>query len=281
MPLRCNDEAAYYFFVLMPFTLFALQWEILGVFDHMHVDPRRVRHIFIIDLSIGLTITGLFLCGVFLLINSRTVQLFGDIVPHVETTERIVALTFDDGPEPEKTWKLLDMLKLHNVKATFYPIGKESERYPVETKAIISEGHEIGNHSYSHSWLAFANYRFVKKDIERADEVFRRAGYEGRTTFRPPYGDKFYTLPRYAKDSDRITVMWDVNPDDQPSVAGDSQKIAEYVIRKVSPGSIILLHPTYEHHNASLYAIEPIIEGLHRDGYRFVTVSELLSYRDK
>lgn len=209
--------------------------------------------------------------------KSRTFQFFGEIVPRVETPERIVALTFDDGPTPEFTGEILQILKEQDVKATFFLIGGELEKNPDEGKKIVSAGHEIGNHSYSHTRMILVGPSFVKEEIEKTDALIRAAGYDKPTHFRPPYGKKLFALPFYLSQNNRKTITWDVEPESFPEIARSSEAITKYVLDNTKNGSIILLHVMYDPQKKSPSAVKPIIEGLKQKGFRFVTVSELMS----
>jgi peptidoglycan-N-acetylglucosamine deacetylase len=241
------------------------------------VDSKKVRKVMLTDLTVGVFLTILFTLVIFALINSRTLQITGDLAARVETDEKVVALTFDDGPLPGKTQAILDVLERQDVKATFFLIGREVEKNPRETQAIIDAGHELGNHTYHHYQMVFKPSRFIKNDIEKTDALFREYGYTAVTTVRPPYGDKLIELPRYLQAHDRTTVMWDVESDED----GDTASIKNNIVSRVRPGSIVLLHPMYDHRAASLNAIEPSIVSLKEKGYRFVTITELLKERGK
>ncbi|SER02912.1 polysaccharide deacetylase family protein [Piscibacillus halophilus] len=208
----------------------------------------------------------------------RTFQLFGELVSDVETEEKVVALTFDDGPGVY-TDQILDILRDHDVKGTFYLIGEEMENHFEDTKLIVEEGHEIGNHSYTHSRMIFKSYSFIQDEIEKTDELIREAGYEGDITFRPPYGRKLVMLPLYLSNQDREAIMWNIEPDTDPEMAKSPQMMAEHVAENIEPGSIILLHVMNEWRKDSLEAVEPIITSLKEEGYSFVTVSELLDIK--
>jgi peptidoglycan-N-acetylglucosamine deacetylase len=211
--------------------------------------------------------------------KSRTFQFFGTIVPRVETSEKLVALTFDDGPTPQFTGEILRILKEQDVKATFFLIGGELENHPQEGKKIVAAGHEIGNHSYSHVRMIFVSSSFVKEEIEKTDALIRAAGYENVPHFRPPYGKKLFALPFYLSRSNRQTITWDVEPESFPEIAKSSEETARYVLENTKNGSIILLHVMYDPQKKSLSAVKPIIEGLKQKGFRFVTVSELIESR--
>lgn len=211
--------------------------------------------------------------------NSRKFQFFGVIVPRVETTEKLVALTFDDGPTQQYTPLVLDMLKKEKVKATFFVIGEELEQAPQIGQRIVAEGHELGNHTYSHTRMIGRSYAFVRDEVERTDALIRTLGYKGPITFRPPYGKKFLTLPYYLNSTDRTTITWDVEPDS--ALNATSTQIVDAVKAQVRPGSIILLHAMYSSRQSSQEAIPGIIEALRGEGYKFVTVSELLAHASK
>jgi peptidoglycan/xylan/chitin deacetylase (PgdA/CDA1 family) len=215
------------------------------------------------------------------LIKARTFQFFGQVVGRVETDEKVVALTFDDGPLPGTTRQLLDILKHNNAKATFYELGKNIAAHPELTRAVVASGNEIGNHSYSHNGMAFMSPANVAKEIETTDVLLRQNGYTKTTTFRPPYGDKLFTLPHYLAAHDRVTIMFDLNPDDQSPAKLNPSKILTDVLAHVQPGSIIVMHPEYKERISSLQAVEPIIKHLQAQGYRFITISELLQYQAK
>jgi peptidoglycan/xylan/chitin deacetylase (PgdA/CDA1 family) len=105
-------------------------------------------------------------------------------------------------------------------------------------------------------------------------------GFRGPITFRPPYSKKLFGLPLYLARTGRVTVTCDVEPESYPEVDGEAKRIAEHVLERVRPGSIILLHPWYRSREASRRAVPAIVEGLRARGYQLVTVSALLSHRD-
>ncbi len=212
--------------------------------------------------------------------DSRTFQLFGEIVPRVNTSRKLLALTFDDGPTPGGTAAVLKVLREKNVRATFFVTGRELEEHPEAGREIVAAGHELGNHSYSHARMVFVTPSFVRREVERTDELIRAAGYAGEIHFRPPYGKKLLALPLYLSGHGRKTVTWDVAPDSEAGAAQDSESLTRYARERARPGSIILLHVMYPARAESLKAVAGIVESLERDGYRFVTVSELLAAAD-
>jgi peptidoglycan-N-acetylglucosamine deacetylase len=208
------------------------------------------------------------------IVNSRTFQLFGRIVPRVETSLKIVALTFDDGPTPAGTRSILDVLSKHQVSATFFIIGSELEKNPELGQRIVAHGHELANQSYSHGPMVFVGTAFVQQEVERTDELIREAGFHNEIYFRPPDAKKFVMLPYYLSERGRTTVTWDVDPE---AGAGTSDQMVENVLLETRPGSIIRLHVMDPKRTASINAAPKIIEGLKSQGYQFVTVSELLA----
>lgn len=232
-----------------------------------------------IVLGIGLFLVALFvfLLGSFKLMNLREFQLAGKLVSRVETDERVVALTFDDGPTVEGE-SVLETLAEKDVTATFYFIGQDIEKNKEVAKRTIEAGHEVGNHSYTHTRMVFKSPGFMKAEVDKTDERIRQAGYMAQTTFRPPYGKKLLFLPLYLQQKGKTTVTWDVEPETYLAADASAEDIAQYVVEHTREGSIILLHPWYGKNNSTREAIPLIIEALKEKGFRFVTVSELMSY---
>jgi peptidoglycan-N-acetylglucosamine deacetylase len=209
--------------------------------------------------------------------KSRTFQFFGEIVPRIDTRQKVVALTFDDGPTPGMTDEVLSILNEAGVKATFFVIGANLERNLEDGRKIVAAGHELGNHSYSHKRMVLKTPSFIESEIERTDQLIRQAGYRPAIHFRPPYGKKLILLPYFLARTSRKTITWDVEPDSYPEIAADSNKIVAHVMEKTRPGSIILLHVMSESRSESLKAVKGVINGLKGQGYSFKTVSEMLN----
>lgn len=208
--------------------------------------------------------------------KSRTFQLAGEMVSRVDTPDKVVALTFDDGPT-ERTPEVLELLAAADIPATFYLNGADLDLHPDHGAAIARAGHEIGNHTYTHRRMMFVSSGTVADEIERTDEAIARTGYRGPVTFRPPYGKKLWVLPHYLAEHGRTTITWDLEPDSAGTP--NTAQIVKDTVENVRPGSIILLHVMAESRAASRAAVPQIIDRLQFEGYRFVTVSELLSLR--
>ncbi len=229
-----------------------------------------------VSLVLGLAMLAAVLGGVHLFSKSRTTQLFGEIVPRVETPKPEVALTFDDGPSVRFTPEVLAILKERGIKATFFLTGKETEENLPQARMIVSDGHQVGNHSYTHSNMALMGLARVGDEIERTDAAIRAASYEGEIMFRPPYGKKLFALPFYLSRHERKTIMWDVEPESYPDIAEDAAALAKHVIEHTKNGSILIMHVMYRSREASRQALPLIIDGLRQRGFEFVTVSQLL-----
>jgi peptidoglycan/xylan/chitin deacetylase (PgdA/CDA1 family) len=206
--------------------------------------------------------------------SSRTFQFFGELVHRVETGEKVVALTFDDGPDPAGAQATLDVLADRQVPATFFLNGSGLAQYPELGRKIAAAGHEIGNHTYSHERMVLVSPGFVAKEVEDTDALIRATGYRGPIHFRPPNGKKLFTLPYYLAEHGRTTVMWDVEPDS--AGARTAEAIETEVLTRTKPGSIILLHSMFAGREQTRQALGPVVDGLKERGFRFVTVSALL-----
>jgi peptidoglycan/xylan/chitin deacetylase (PgdA/CDA1 family) len=209
--------------------------------------------------------------------KSREFQLFGKFVKRVPTSVPVVALTFDDGPEPVFTDQVLAILDKEGVKATFFVVGQKVQENLVEARRIVAEGHEMGNHTYSHPQMIGRSYSFVQQEIEETDKLIRLAGYDGTIHFRPPGSKRLIVLPYYLWVTGRTTILMDIEPESFPDIATDADKITEHVLGKARPGSIILLHVMYKGRAETVKALPRIIQGLKNEGYGFVTVSQLLA----
>lgn len=219
--------------------------------------------------------------GLWQISKMRDFQLFGNLVARVDCSDKVVALTFDDGPTPQYTDTVLEILGRHGVKATFFVTGGEVEKNLAEAGRIAAAGHELGNHSYSHARLVFKLPSTVKDEIEKTDAAIRNAGYSGQIHFRPPYGKKLLILPWYLQKINKTTIMWDIEPETFPEVAASAENIAEHIMQRARPGSIILLHVMYASRKESRKALELVIPRLKKEGFAFATVSELLKHSKK
>lgn len=206
-------------------------------------------------------------------------QLFGEVYHDVETAENVVALTFDDGPDPRYTRQILDVLDRNRVKATFFMVGRAIEDHPEIAKAVYAEGHELGNHSYSHAWMVLKSPFFVRSEIDRTDRLLRNLGVTGAIHFRSPFGAQLIILPYILSQEKKKNILFDVDPRDWETQ--DPQLLARRILEQTETGSIILLHDGGGERSGTVQALEMIIRELKERGFRFATVSELLSYAQR
>lgn len=230
-------------------------------------------------LALALLLLTAALYGTWQLSRARTFQLFGEIVPRVETEQKVVALTFDDGPRNDAVDEILAALDRHKIKATFFVCGADLEKNREAAAKLVRAGHELGNHSYSHQRMVFKSPRFIRDEFERTDALIRTAGHRGPIHVRAPYCKKLVALPWYFKEHGRIHVTFDVEPESDPKIDGTPSLIMSHVIEKTERGSIVLLHPWYRGREASRASIDVIVLGLKNKGFTFVTVNELLQMR--
>ena len=207
---------------------------------------------------------------------------FGKNVVRLNTDQRIVALTYDDGPNPPYTDQLLDVLAKHNVKATFFLIGNRIERHPETVNRIIAEGHQIGNHSYSHPLLGFLPPFYVRREIERTDNLLQQFDIIGEVVFRAPVLTRFLPVAWVLARENRVHISCNVWSWDWTTQNPD--KITKTVLKKtLSPtgaGSIIVLHDGKAENkdanrSGTVEATDRIIAALKQDGYEFVRLSDV------
>lgn len=191
----------------------------------------------------------------------------------VKSNRKLIALTFDDGPDPNITPQILKTLKKNNIKATFFILANNAKHYPNIAKDIVKNGHEIANHSKSHANLnAIKNSRFKTEIIQSQKEIEAITGVK-TTLFRPPYGEYNQAVLDIAKKSEQEVILWSVDTYDWRTL--DQKKILNEVKRQTNEHSIILAHDVDQ---STADSLKGIINYLHQSGFEFVTVSELLPH---
>lgn len=222
------------------------------------------------------------------LIEQPANQLFGRTLTRGPRDERVVALTYDDGPNPPYTARILDVLEREHVHATFFLVGRAVQAYPAIVRREVRDGDAVGNHSWNHSHLIVYSPGAVARDLARTDAaIFAAAGVHAKL-FRPPFGARDWIVMQQAKRLGYTVVMWsDPLPRDweYPSAA----QIAERVLKVAGSGTIVVLHdgnrgqlcgkaglnPHVCDRSADIGATRIIIEELKKRGFRFVTIPEL------
>jgi peptidoglycan/xylan/chitin deacetylase (PgdA/CDA1 family) len=192
-----------------------------------------------------------------------------------------VALTFDDGPTAD-TERVLDVLADHKVRATFFMIGRQVERFPQTARRIVTGGHEIGNHSYSHSIYLYHSAREMRRQLERTQAVIAATTGVSPKFARPPCGVRTPAYFRAAQQLGLRTVQWDVAGFDWKRRSGE--QIANDVLQSVRSGSIVLLHDGDSEgkrgRHETVAALPFIIEGLRTRGLRIVPLNQLLGEKE-
>jgi len=191
----------------------------------------------------------------------------------VHTDKMVLAMTFDDGPHPVNTPKLLDMLKQRNIKATFFVIGKSAKTYPQIVRRIIEEGHEIGNHTWTHASLTTRSDAQIRSELKMSeDALVEAAGYRPHL-IRPPYGAVSTRIKEFMySEFGYSTIMWSVDPQDwrRPGVS----VVTSRLVNGAHPGAIMLAHDI---HPPTIQAMPAMFDQLLAKGYQFVTVSQLMN----
>jgi peptidoglycan-N-acetylglucosamine deacetylase len=210
---------------------------------------------------------------------SAHANLPGIIYWHGDAGEKKIALTFDDGPNEPYTSEILAVLRQERVRATFFMVGENVERYPDTAREIVREGHAIGNHSYSHSNLVFDTNKRVRSEILRTEDAIAAITGERPTLFRAPFGDKDFLTIHQARRLGYTMIQWSVTAQDwrRPGV----ERICRNVLRHAHPGGIVLMHDGDEGRHGSdrsqtVAALPILIRELRAQGYEFVTVPEIL-----
>jgi peptidoglycan-N-acetylglucosamine deacetylase len=195
------------------------------------------------------------------------------IVKRIHTLEKVVALTFDDGPNKEYTESVLKILRKNKVKATFFLVAKNVLKYPALAQKIKAEGHEIGNHSLNHFDYSLLTEDAVLEDVLISQTIFYQKLGNFPLFFRPPYGNlditNYAVLDRYFEK----IVKWSIDPKDWDPTT-NRNKILNIVFKHLKPGSIIILH---DNNKTSLKALPKIIKKAKKLGYRFETLEGLLN----
>ena len=221
--------------------------------------------------ALGVSVLGGAVHGAF----HRNSPFFGRALGKIESDRKVVALTFDDGPNPNATPLILDTLAEKGVRATFFVLGSHAERWPELVRRISHEGHQIGNHGYFHRKLQFKSPFYVSRDIRLGIRAIKRAGVAAPRYFRAPHGFRSpWTTPIASSYGER-TVGWSLGvwDSDRPGV----DEIVRRTIEGVVPGSIVLLHDGdgYNPDGDRLQtaaALPRIIDALKDEGYEFQTL---------
>lgn len=202
----------------------------------------------------------------------------GHIVWEIQTKEKVVALTFDDGPHPKYTEQVLNLLEQYGAKGTFFLVGEHAEKNPQVVFRMYEEGHEIANHTYTHPFTK--SVPKIMKEIKQTDDtIFSITGYSPNL-FRPVEGQ--YTdqlVAEVVKEGYKI-VMWSWHQDTEDWKSPGVNKIVNRVLNGIEEGNIVLFHDGGGNREQTVKALEIILPELKKQGYKFITVTEMLKLKN-
>ena len=213
--------------------------------------------------------------------------MLGAVVGYDVGADRVVALTFDDGPNPPYTLPILDALDEYNARATFFLLGRNAALFPEVALEIVRRGHVVGSHTYNHTRLTDLGRANVAQEIRSGKESVRRATGKNPRFFRPPHGVLDLDSFVMARLIGFRPVLWTASGQDWLSITGD--EVAKRVLNETSPGSIILLHDGYQDvtdaeasdRSRTVTAVRTLLEALATEGYQFMTLSEMSRFPER
>ena len=192
--------------------------------------------------------------------------------------KKVIALTFDDGPWPNTTAKVLDILKKNRIKSTFFVVGQNVKNYPDLTKQIVADGHIIANHTWHH-WYHQMNAQAAAYEVANTTDIIYQTTGVRTSLFRPPGGIMNNGVAAYAKNNKYAVIMWSADSMDysRPAVP----RLMNNIFREAKPGGIVLMHDGGGDRSNTVKALPEIISRFRKQGYEFVTVPELLEMQDQ
>ncbi|MFD2328228.1 polysaccharide deacetylase family protein [Cohnella sp. GCM10020058] len=199
-----------------------------------------------------------------------------DMISIHGTSAKAIAITFDDGPNAEFTPKMLDIFREEGGHATFYMNGNQIERYPDTARLVQAEGHEIGNHSFTHPNLTELDEEAVREELVRTGDLIRETVGVQPATFRPPYLATDAKVERIARELG-YAVIGGVNGAARDWEMPGADHILEASLAVAKPGSFLLFHDGYGDRSQTVEAVRTLVKTLKKEGYVFLTASELLS----
>ncbi|GAK09767.1 polysaccharide deacetylase family protein [Geomicrobium sp. JCM 19038] len=200
----------------------------------------------------------------------------GEIVWNVPSERKLIAITFDDGPHPLYTPLIMDVLQKHQAKATFFVIGKHAERYPELLQRGVEEGHEIGNHTYEHVGMQGISDDLFLQQLEKTEQAIIAATGIRPVFFRSVGGYYDDRLIKLAADEGYRTIIWSWHQDSRDWKRPGVANIINNVAPGSHPGDIVLFHDAGGNRSETVKALDKILDQLEKEGFEFVTVSELL-----
>ncbi|MBO0960488.1 polysaccharide deacetylase family protein [Neobacillus sp. MM2021_6] len=213
------------------------------------------------------------------MIKRKQVEPTGQVIWEVATHKKVIALTFDDGPDPVYTPQILLLLEKFGAHATFFQIGNRMELYPDIVEQVVEAGHELGNHSMTHPYENKVGFHQMRNEVILADRIIQKYQPNHPKLFRPPGGYLDTALLQEAKEQGYKVVLWSYHQELRDWSLPGALSIANHVISHARHGDILLLHDSGGDRSQTIQALKIFLPALKEQGYNFVTVSELLSYK--
>ncbi|MCU1303027.1 MAG: polysaccharide deacetylase family protein [Candidatus Sulfotelmatobacter sp.] len=209
---------------------------------------------------------------------SPTGQWYGKTFTGLKRGSRQLALTYDDGPNDPHTLRLLEVLATHDVKATFFLIGRYVQQHPEIARAIAQAGHVVGNHTFTHPWLVFQSEAVIRQELTQCRSALQDAIGKHSNLFRPPFGARRPAVMRVARELGLEPIMWNVTGYDWNAPPADI--IERKVSNQIRGGDVILLHDGGHKHigadrSQTLIATDHLIARFKPEGYKFVTIPQM------
>src|SRR5438552_11474019 len=211
---------------------------------------------------------------------AATGQWYGKTFTGIRRGSKQLALTYDDGPNDPHTLRLLEVLAKHNVKATFFLIGRYVEQRPGIVREVVNEGHVVGNHTFSHPNLIFASARQTRTQLQECQQAMTKAIGQHSPLFRPPFGGRRPGTLRIARSLGLVPVMWNVSGQDWKGYSAD--EIKQRIRRQLRGGDLILLHDGSHtgmgmDRSQTILATDLLILDAKSEGFEFVTIREMMN----
>lgn len=201
------------------------------------------------------------------------------IVWDIETDQKIIALTFDDGPHPTNTSKLLDVLAKYDAKATFFIVGEQAEKYPDIVRRQFEEGHELANHTFTHTYNA--SVQQLEGELQKTSTLLQEITGLTPKLFRPVGGSYNEEIIDMAASKGYRVIMWSWHQDSEDWKRPGVEKIIQKVLKQPTRGDVVLFHDGGGNRDQTVVALDKIIPTLQEQGYTFVTISEMIDIRDE
>lgn len=214
------------------------------------------------------------------MLKRKDLEQTGIVTWDVPVDKKLIAFTFDDGPSVTYTPQILQVLKQYDAKATFFMIGYRMQRFPQVVEMVLNNGHEIGNHTMNHVYAQNVSSQTIKNDILEGQKYIEKWS-ENSFLFRPPGGYIDDTVLATIKELDEHIVLWSWHQDPRDWSKPGVNHIVNHVMKNASNGDIVLLHDGGSSQQQTVEALKIILPKLKKQGFEFVTVSDLLKYEQK